>query len=362
MALGIGIGISFCLQNYGSGGAAVSGNASATGATEITFTLTSSNTYVGVEWGVNPIYTWAAFDAVVGTSHSIVIDAADGVVAGTTYIWRPYTNTDPLDGVSTRVYSPGGTVSTASAYDADATAVFNAMATMPDTTRKGHINTLVTALKTAGIWTLLDHFVVCANTAAADGLLDWKNPSTPWVTDGTPTFTSDRGYTVGRTSTSGLRGPANLTTLSQYTQDSAHVALWCRTAAADSVTAYDSGTDTGTANIRFRLRGSTNGTNVALNHANVSISPTTDASGFWLSTRPSSTATRVYRNGTEQTGSPFTITSAAVPAHAPVLGRSGATYGMDREFALVAYGADVNSSEQAYYDAVSAYMTAVGAA
>lgn len=93
--------------------AANGSSASATGATEITFTVLSELTYAGVEWGVSPDYVWSSFDAEVGTSRTIVINATDGVAAATTYVWRAYTNTDPLDGSATRAYIKTGTVTTA---------------------------------------------------------------------------------------------------------------------------------------------------------------------------------------------------------------------------------------------------------
>lgn len=110
MALGIGIGISFCLRDNTNNSVPIVASASGDGTPTITFTLTTENTYAGVEWGENPTYSWSAFDAAASTSHTIILDATDGLVAGTLYIWRPYTNTDPLDGVGTRVYGTGGTV------------------------------------------------------------------------------------------------------------------------------------------------------------------------------------------------------------------------------------------------------------
>lgn len=113
MALGIGMGISFCLQNYALGSNyTISGSASSTGTAEITFTLTTTtSTYAGVEFGVTPDDdTWRVFDATAGTSFSIVATSLDNVVAGNRYLWVPYTNSDPLDGYSTRLYGLGGSV------------------------------------------------------------------------------------------------------------------------------------------------------------------------------------------------------------------------------------------------------------
>lgn len=249
----------------------------------------------------------------------------------------------------------------ASGYDSDAQAVFNAMATEPDTTRKGHINTLVTALKSAGIWTLLDHFVVCANTASADGLLDWKNPSTPFTLFGAASFVSDRGHTLGATGTNYIKGPTNISALTNCTQDAAHVAVWSRTAAAAAGTAYDFGTDGGGTNFRGRIRTSTDGFFWNVNGVAADTSAT-DGSGMFLCTRPNSTTVNAYRNGVSMAGTPDTGVSSAPPAFKPTLGWNNTAYATSREFALFAIGGDVTSVQSDYYNAVSAYMTAIGAA
>lgn len=250
-------------------------------------------------------------------------------------------------------------------YDADATAVFNAMATMPDATRKGHINTLVTALKSAGIWTKLDHLVVCANTAEADGLLDWKNPSTPWTAVNSPTFTSDQGY-AGNGTSSYLVGPTNLSSLTQYQQNSGHIALWSRTAtAAASTTAYDYGTTGASGSFLGVVRDSAGKATGRINHTTGTTSTSngsvTDGSGFFVFTRTGSTEVRGYRNGTEITGSPMASTSTTRAAAPPSVGRHNTTY-TARQWALIAIGSDVSAEQAAYHSAVSAYMTAVGAA
>jgi len=88
-------------------------SANATGSTEITFTVNvSPASYAGVEWGVSPAYTWSTFDASQSASHTIIINAGDGVLAGTTYAWRSYATNDPVDAIGNRVYGASGTVVT----------------------------------------------------------------------------------------------------------------------------------------------------------------------------------------------------------------------------------------------------------
>jgi hypothetical protein len=95
----------------GGGASVASATAEVTGATEITFNVeVSPASYAGIEWGVSPDYTWSAFSAFLGNDHEIIIDSADGVVAGTTYAWRSYATSDPLDAPGNRVYGVSGSV------------------------------------------------------------------------------------------------------------------------------------------------------------------------------------------------------------------------------------------------------------
>ena len=98
-----------------------SASAEVTGATEITFTLTTSYAYAGVAIRVSgsggSYLTW--FLPVQATSHTIVLDAADGILAGTTYEWYPYVTNDPLDAEANRVRGTGGTVAVPAAGRTD---------------------------------------------------------------------------------------------------------------------------------------------------------------------------------------------------------------------------------------------------
>ena len=83
-------------------------------------------------------------------------------------------------------------------YSAEATALFARMTAQPDATRKGHIDTLIGALKTAGVWTKLDVFYMFAALDIQSSLLNWKSSSYDCtrvnLADGS--FTVDRGWTT----------------------------------------------------------------------------------------------------------------------------------------------------------------------
>ena len=96
-----------------------------------------------------------------------------------------------------RAGAPAGIV-----LDSDAAAIVAAMSPAPDATRQGHINTLVLALKAADAWaTELSVLYISAAHAQGSGLLNWKSPGgTAAITSGSPTFTTDKGFTGNGTS------------------------------------------------------------------------------------------------------------------------------------------------------------------
>src|SRR5882724_11855738 len=62
-------------------------------------------------------------------------------------------------------------------FDTDALALFDAMVPAPNAARKTLINTLILALKSAGIWTRLDVLYVTAAHAAQPATRNWKAPT-----------------------------------------------------------------------------------------------------------------------------------------------------------------------------------------
>jgi len=82
------------------------------------------------------------------------------------------------------------------AYEAESEAIFAAMGTTPDATRKLLINDLVKGLKDDGIWSKLDFLYLLASHAENSSLLNWINPGTFDATNVHETaFEVDRGYT-----------------------------------------------------------------------------------------------------------------------------------------------------------------------
>lgn len=96
-----------------------------------------------------------------------------------------------------RIYRSGSGPS----FDSDYQAVLSRSAalgyTQPSKDQKILQNTLVSDLKTAGIWSKLDALYIMANDGSGDfGRLNWASPSNFELTNiGSPTFTSNQGFT-----------------------------------------------------------------------------------------------------------------------------------------------------------------------
>jgi hypothetical protein len=96
-----------------------------------------------------------------------------------------------------RIYRSGG----GSQFDTNYQAVLNQASTLgytaPSAAQQTLQNTLVTDLKTAGVWSKLDALYIMANDGSSDfGRLNWASPSAFELTNiNSPTFTSNQGFT-----------------------------------------------------------------------------------------------------------------------------------------------------------------------
>lgn len=245
-------------------------------------------------------------------------------------------------------------------YDADAEAVFAAFTTPPSDTRKGHINDLVVALKTAGIWTKIDVLYLYAAADAQAALVNWKNPGTY---DGTatnaPSFTTDRGFTGNKGGGAHIDSNFNAATAStpQYVRNSAFIASRSLTNTISSPDAlWGVSSDFGFLmglfeGSNFRVRFNATGTQI-------DTAPSGGA-GLWAASRGGASDTRVYKNGSQ-------INSGTTDSVNVFNGtirnlRVNTLYGA-MQVASFALGSNLSGTEQAdFYDAELAYMQAVGA-
>lgn len=232
-------------------------------------------------------------------------------------------------------------------------------------TRKTAIDTLIRALKTSGVWSTYD--VLCiAGLNSADSLINWKNPGTfNSSLVNAPTFTADRGF-AGNGTSSYINTNFNPNTESgNFTLNSAHLGLYCRTD-SDPALARDMGARTAFNSNEsvLILRESGNGfAGLNANEVTTAIS-SGNSTGYWSSSRTSSNSLVLRRNGSEFTSS--SISSSAIPnlnIYVGSVNSGGSPVGYTtRQYAAWSIGGGLTSTQMVdEYTAIQAYMTAIGA-
>jgi hypothetical protein len=250
--------------------------------------------------------------------------------------------------------------------DPDAAALIALMSVAPDATRQGHINTLVTALKAGGVWTLLDElWVMAAHDAQAAGL-GWKRYKNLTAVS-SPTFTADRGY-AGNGTTSYLNtGFVPSTDGVQYTLNDASFGVYSRTDTSANV--RDMGTRIASSNAQSNIMArwndnrayGKNNTNPPASYVGFSVAAST---GLFVARRTSATTDTGWRNGVKLVTE--TRTSNALSTFSFFI--CGMNNGgmistpTTRQYAAAFVGASMSEAQQlSLYNALQAYMTAVGA-
>jgi hypothetical protein len=243
-------------------------------------------------------------------------------------------------------------------YEAEATSLFNSMATAPDATRKGHINTYIKALKDNGIWTKLDRlFVFAAHTnAGGEALKDWKNPSRSATAINNPYFVQDEGFQSGSTTAYIKSGFAPLTNGVNFTLNSASF-MFYKIANADApMGAY------GPASVATRCEVFNGVANISQN--TTSAGPATYDAGFGLVQRTGSASAQAWENSTE-----FAVTAGTstrlVAEELYILARNNNGTAdkiiANNQVSMAAFGGSFTSAEvAAFRTATEAYMDALG--
>ncbi len=246
-------------------------------------------------------------------------------------------------------------------YSAEAAVLFARMTIAPSATRKGQIDTLIRALKTAGVWTKMDVFRVHAAHDAQAARLNWASTSYDAAAVNSPTFTTDRGYT-GDGATSYLDSGFNPATAGGlFAQDKAHMGVWCGTDVTASVQI-----DVGNSRSRINSRSAGNAAIAGntITGSNVLL-PAATSVGHTCWSRTISTEFETSKNGTVLTSS--AVASAALnslPYYELAIAAAGPAAGnfSTRRVQATHWGSDLTAAERtAVYDALAAYMTAVGA-
>lgn len=237
--------------------------------------------------------------------------------------------------------------------------IINAMSVRPTEDRSRLIDDLVVDLKGYGVWDKMDRFYMLAAHDEQAGRLDWLNPGTDTLTAvNSPNFSVDEGF-QGNGSSSYLVGGVNLSAMTHYGQNDAHLGYWSLTNSSAN-TSIDVGVS-GNLNVAFLGRDASGQAIGRPNqNSNTGVSwAVSDSLGYYAGVRRTSVATENYKNGVSAvTGS---TSSVSVPAYPVTVGMGGGAY-YNRRIACVHFGSELTDTEVAnIYSAIGDYLTAVGA-
>lgn len=248
-------------------------------------------------------------------------------------------------------------------YEAETIDLFNRMDVRPDENRRDAINTLIAALKTAGVWSKLDGLYMFAAHSEQAALVNWRRDAALMTAINAPVFTVDVGFTGDGVAAS-MSNVDSAT--SQMVATSAAVSLWVQT--RKDVGSWDlwmSGWNTGfTTADAAADPGNSVGWRVTRNASNNSAVTKSVQAGLYVASRVSSTDARLYKDGS-QVGSTDTNAHTAdtyvTTSPLRLFSTNGTENFTDATYSFCSYGAGMTAAEAAlFYNAVNTYMSAVG--
>lgn len=221
--------------------------------------------------------------------------------------------------------------------------------TAPSTAQKTKQNTLVAALKSAGIWTSLDVFYVFATDGDRNfAKINWKSPSAFLCTESnTPTFTTNVGFT-GNASNMRLDTGFNLRTHGvNFTQNEA------------GMYGYFSGTFDGMLSGTFVTSATTFRASTGTYYINDTTANSVTggySNGLWHLKRISGTKA-IFKNGASVVSNSI---ASVLPDNttATVLQANGSQYS-NVTCGFFGIGGSLNGLESAFYTAWNTYLTSL---
>lgn len=242
--------------------------------------------------------------------------------------------------------------------NSQAAAVAAAFTNPPTNARALLIDNLVGSLLTAGVWSQLDLLYIIAAADSQAASINWVSPSNfGLIAVNSPTFAANQGYT-GNGSNSRLRTQYTPSVNgSNYTQNSASVWTWSRTNVANN--GADAGS-LGTNNVFVSPKDVSNNFNVQINDATTSSKSNASSVGFFGAQRTNSTTKNKWINGV--IFDTTTVTSTGLPSQEQWVCGADSTSFSIRQIAVAAWGASLSGNELAFYNAITTYLQAVGAA
>lgn len=246
-------------------------------------------------------------------------------------------------------------------YDVDFTTWLTGLSAEPTSARKTLNNNLIADLRTDGIWTKLDSFIILAAETSEHSLKNWKPNTQTVVAIGSPTFTVDRGYTTNGSS-SYLRTRSAPAYLKNYSQNDASFGLYVNTDVNESTNAVDFGS--GSVFSLLFVRWSNNSYFSINDGGSTPNIANTNAIGFYTVDRQASGSYKTYKNGSNT--STQSISSTGVSVYDFYIGARNLNGTADRfaakRYAFAYLGKGLSASEHStLYSRISTYLTAIGA-
>ena len=353
-ATGTDYKIDFCLAE--STAQLNAGNKCATSKGIINGTCESTNAYVLT-------YTAGANGSITGTSTQTVSSGADGSAvtavgdAGYSFIdWsdsstaNPRTDINVTDNISV----------TANFIDTDVLNFINAVATLTDG-QEDIINTLVTDLKTAGLWTKMDIIYPFIGGTAATHKYNLKAPADYQITwNGVWTHDANGAVSDGAASSYGTTG-WNPLSLSKNINDF-HLSFYNRNGVYETNVGGRGSLGWYAANTGFCLlsnRASYGTLSIIGTDAAWAAKSTIPLNGLITGSRISSTDNRVYQNNTQRAISSIT-NSNNFTNHSVEIGRVTTAVGSAQPFAFASVGTGLTSTDVSnLYTLIQAYQTSL---
>lgn len=238
-------------------------------------------------------------------------------------------------------------------FTAEAMALIARMSPAPSYTRKVIINQLVADLIAGGVWNDLDVLYVYAADAGANAKLNWKSSS--YTAIGSPTFTTDRGFTgdgVSTYLTCGGYGPG----VGQFAQNNHSYGAWVRASVSGTnMGVYDGGVPSGYTKID-QAQGIDGGSLDSVVYGG--------STGLLANSRQASLSWSAYRNGSlagTKTGSNYAVPTYQFYVLAANAAGSSVFYS-DSQVSAAFAGKGMDATKMAaLYNALARYMTSVGA-
>lgn len=237
-------------------------------------------------------------------------------------------------------------------YEPEASAYFARMAVQPDATRKGHLNTLVSSLKSSGVYAKLAGLYVMAAHDAQAARLNLIGNVRNLIVTGDPTFTANRGY-------AGVSGGY----LSDGTAFNSHANQNSETVFAWANDAPDSAPFFGAYNSVSPFYGASafwsggNAVTRLMSSTNLSVT-NANTLGFIAASRTASGTVIMRSNGTDLTPGGQTSTGVPNGPFQVCAWNSGASL---KQVAFAGYGSGLTAAELgSLHSALLAYRTAIG--